>query len=110
MSETEPVYEVWVNREPAIKDGFARFWVEKFWMNSSLKVRGSELNAGYRIFPRGQCVIKFPVENDERSPEDLAQILEQMVNALTEPFKTFVKIEDSQELARGQEHKKEEDF
>ena len=103
MSETEPVYEVWLNREPAVKDGFAYFWVEKFWMNSSLKVRGSELNAGYRIFPRGQCIVKFPVENEELSPEDLASILEEMVNSLTKSFWAFVKIEDGQESMRKED-------
>ena len=101
--EQSPEYKVWVNREPAVKNGFAYFWVAKFWINSSLKVRGSELNAGYTVFPRGQCVVKFPVENEELGPEDLAQILEEMVNSLTKPFKTFVKIEDEQEKMRKED-------
>ena len=103
-TEDRPVYEVWVNREPAVKDGYARFWVEKFWLFADLKVRGSELSTGYVLFPRGQCIVKFEVENEELSPEDLAKILEQMVNSLTASFKAFIKVEDSQENVR------EEDF
>jgi len=102
-TETQPVYEVWVNRESAIEDGSAHFWVEKFIMYVDLKVRGSELRTGYTLFPRGQCIVKFAVENEELTPEDLAKILEQMVQALTEPFRMFVKIEDKQENMRKED-------
>jgi len=104
LSEERATYEVLINREPAIEDGFVHFWVEKLWVNSDLKVRGSQLSTGYTVFPRGQCIVKFPVENEELTPEDLAQVLDGMVSALTKPFQTFVRIEDSQERTR------EEDF
>lgn len=108
MSE-KPEYEIEVKRQSAFDGQYVHLWVEKLWPSVDLKTRGSRMSHGYTLFPRGQLVVKFRVSEEQHPPESitveqLADLLEQTIDALAPSFKTFVTIEDSQDNIR------EEDF
>lgn len=119
MSELKTEYEVEVTRQSAFDGQYAYLWVEKLWPSVTLKSRGSEMRSGYTLFPRGQLVVKFKVSEvsphivevncEEQHPceeitvEQLADLLEQTINALAPSFKCFVEIEDGQDAVRDKE-------
>lgn len=105
MSEDQAEYTVEVNRESAFDGRYVRLWIEKLWPSVELKSRGSKMQHGYTLFPLGQLVVKFELskeqtEETEITAEQLAELLEQSINALGKSFKTFVKIEDNQDTVR----------
>ena len=133
--------EVQVTQQSAFDGQFVYLWIEKLWPSVTLKSRGSQMNHGYTLFPRGQLVVKFEVSphivgvnrtasnrfnNGEAIPhtrggepkqrptdsitvEQLANLLEQTIEALAPSYKTFVTIEDSQDNIRNVKQK-EGDF
>lgn len=104
MSE-KPEYEVEISRQSAFDGQYVYLWIEKLWPSVTLKSRGSQMNHGYTLFPRGQLVVKFRL-SEEQCPTDsitveqLADLLEQSINALALSYKTFINIEDSQDSIR----------
>lgn len=98
-------YEVEIKRQSAFDGQYAHLWVEKLWPSVTLKSRGSQMNHGYTLFPRGQLVVKFklseePTEDKEITIDQLAELLEQTIDALAPSYKAFVTIEDSQDSIR----------
>ena len=105
MSEKQAEYEIEVKRQSAFDGQYVYLWVEKFWPSVTFKSRGSQMNHGYTLFPRGQLVVKFqltdkPTDDREITVDQLATLLEQSINALAPSYKTFVNIEDSQDSIR----------
>lgn len=112
MSE-KPEYQVEISGQSAFDGQYCYLWIEKLWPSVTLKSRGSEMRHGYSLFPRGELVVKFRLAEEgtngdkEFTVEQLADLLEQTIDALAPSFKCFVKIEDSQDTVREE---KESDY